>query len=192
MILALSLGLTTLFSQIIYDYCHNDRDIIENNVVETEKSDVISVSVDTSEAIVLEVENEKIESESNYNVKDNDYTCDSDYYDYEITAYDLSEEDCGKSEDNPYYGLTANGFNLSGLSREDAMVIAVDRNIIPLGSKVEIIFEDEEFSYLNGIYNAEDTGGAIRGNRIDIYFGVDKYYECIHFGRRMAKVRIVE
>ena len=37
--------------------------------------------------------------------------------------------------------------------------IAVDPRIIPLGSKVEI----------NGrIYIAEDTGGAIKGNRIDM------------------------
>ncbi len=38
--------------------------------------------------------------------------------------------------------------------------IAVDPSVIPLGSKVEI----------NGhVYVAEDTGGAIRGNKIDIY-----------------------
>ena len=38
--------------------------------------------------------------------------------------------------------------------------IAVDTDIIPLGSTV----------YIDGVaYVAEDTGGAIKGNRIDIY-----------------------
>lgn len=80
---------------------------------------------------------------------------------------------------------------MSGLSHDEAMVIAVDRNIIPLGSKVEVIFYDKELSYLNGIYSAEDTGGAIKGYRIDVFLGVDQSSECRKFGRRIAKVRVI-
>ncbi|MBP2630908.1 MAG: yocH 3 [Firmicutes bacterium] len=43
-------------------------------------------------------------------------------------------------------------------------VIAVDPNVIPLGSKVYIEFENGRGMYAI----AEDTGGAIKGNRIDI------------------------
>lgn len=59
--------------------------------------------------------------------------------------------------------------------------IAVDPRVIPYGSKVYI----EGY----GTYIAEDCGGAIKGNIIDIYMG--SYNECIQFGRRNAKVYIV-
>lgn len=135
-------------------------------------------------------ENEEIEEEVKEETEE-EYFSESDFFDVEATAYDLSEEDCNKTEDDPYFGITANGFNLSGLSHDEAMVIAVDRNIIPLGSKVEVIFYDEELSYLNGIYSAEDTGGAIKGCRIDVFMGVDQSSECRKFGRRIAKVRVI-
>lgn len=46
-------------------------------------------------------------------------------------------------------------------------VIAVDPDIIPLGSTVNIYREDG--SYM-GQFSAEDTGGMIQGNRIDVAF----------------------
>lgn len=59
--------------------------------------------------------------------------------------------------------------------------IAVDPKVIPYGSKVYI----EGY----GTYIAEDCGGGIKGNMIDIYMG--SYNECIQFGRRKAKVYII-
>ena len=59
--------------------------------------------------------------------------------------------------------------------------VAVDPRVIPLGSKVYI----EGF----GDFIAEDTGGAIKGNRIDLYFNSES--ECISFGRRSAKVYVL-
>ena len=60
--------------------------------------------------------------------------------------------------------------------------IAVDPTVIPYGSKVYI----EGY----GTYIAEDCGGGIKGNMIDIY--MNTYNECIQFGRRKAKVYIVK
>lgn len=60
--------------------------------------------------------------------------------------------------------------------------IAVDPRIIPLGKKVYI----EGY----GTYIAEDTGGAVKGNIIDIY--IPGYDNCIQFGRRKARAWIVE
>ena len=40
------------------------------------------------------------------------------------------------------------------------------------------------------IYTAEDTGGAIKGNRIDIYF--ESHTEALYFGRQKAEVFIVK
>lgn len=74
-----------------------------------------------------------------------------------ITAYCNCRVCCGKSPNHPAYGVTASG------KRASPGTIAVDKRIISLGSLVKI----EGFS---NIFRAEDTGGAIKGNRIDIWF----------------------
>ena len=60
--------------------------------------------------------------------------------------------------------------------------IAVDPKVIPLGRKVYI----EGY----GTYIAEDTGGVVKGNIIDIY--IPGYDNCINFGRRTAKVYLLD
>ena len=89
----------------------------------------------------------------------------------EVTAYDLSVQSCGKSLGHPEYGVTASGISLAGHTLESARAIAVDPNVIPLGSKVKIQFNEVSMQQYNGVYTAVDTGGAIKGNRIDLFFG---------------------
>lgn len=60
--------------------------------------------------------------------------------------------------------------------------IAVDPEVIPLGSKLHVE------GYGEGI--AEDTGGAIRGNIIDLYM-LDRN-EALSWGRRQVEVTIIE
>ncbi len=65
-------------------------------------------------------------------------------------------------------------------------VIAVDPNLIPLGSRVYIKFSDG-----HGMYAvAEDTGGAIKGNRVDIAFA-DRN-EAKKFGIQNVRVYVLE
>ena len=65
-------------------------------------------------------------------------------------------------------------------------VIAVDPNVIPLGSKVFIQYPDGHGEYAV----AEDTGGAIKGNRIDVAkTSVD---HALDFGKKDVKVFIVD
>lgn len=66
-------------------------------------------------------------------------------------------------------------------------VIAADPRVIPMGTKVFIQYPD---GTPIGYATAEDTGGAVKGNIIDIY--MDSYNECIQFGRRNVIVTIVE
>ena len=66
--------------------------------------------------------------------------------------------------------------------------IAVDPRVIPLGSKLYITSADGK-SWVYGYAVAEDTGGAIKGNRIDLYFNSEA--QCNSFGRRTAKVYIL-
>jgi 3D (Asp-Asp-Asp) domain-containing protein len=60
--------------------------------------------------------------------------------------------------------------------------IAVDPNVIPLGTVVYIP------GY--GVATAEDTGGDILGNRIDLC--MEDYNECMAFGRRTILVYILD
>lgn len=77
-------------------------------------------------------------------------------------------------------GITAMGLPVirdpNGLS-----TIAVDRSVIPLGSKVYVS------GY--GVAIASDTGGAIKGNIIDVY--LNTYEECVQWGRRTVTVDIL-
>ena len=67
-------------------------------------------------------------------------------------------------------------------------VVAVDPRVIPLGSRLYI--EAANGTWIYGTAVAADTGGAIKGNIIDLY--VESYSEAINFGRRKAKVYILE
>lgn len=66
--------------------------------------------------------------------------------------------------------------------------IAVDPSVIPLGSHVFVVAEDgTSWSYGSGL--AEDTGGLIKGNRIDLFFMTGT--EATNFGVRTAKIYIL-
>jgi len=66
--------------------------------------------------------------------------------------------------------------------------IAVDPKVIPYGTKMYIVSSDGSITY--GVATAEDCGGSIKGNKIDLFF--DTYDECINFGRRDCTVYILE
>lgn len=87
------------------------------------------------------------------------------------------------SEDNGTYGgrvLTATGYDLT--ANPNARIIAVDPRIIPLGSKVWV----EGYGYAT----ASDTGGAIKGNRIDVLVPTEGQAEA--WGRKHVKIRILK
>lgn len=85
-----------------------------------------------------------------------------------VTAYCPKKCCCGESAD----GLTS-----TMVSPEACRTVAVDPDVIPYGSYV----------FINGdTYIAEDTGGAIKGNRIDIFF--DTHEETVIFGVRYLEV----
>lgn len=65
-------------------------------------------------------------------------------------------------------------------------IVAVDPKVIPLHTKMYIASDTFEYGY----GSAEDTGGAIKGNIVDLAFM--SYNECIQFGRRNMNVYILE
>lgn len=81
---------------------------------------------------------------------------------FTLTAYSAGVASTGKSEDTPGYGKTYTGTTVT-----EGRTIAVDPKVIPLGWWV----------YIEGIgfRRAEDTGSAVKGNTIDVYYESESY-----------------
>ncbi|MGX6446308.1 ubiquitin-like domain-containing protein [Neobacillus sp. K501] len=77
-------------------------------------------------------------------------------------------------------GTTATGLDLR--ANPNAKVIAVDPRIIPLGTKVYV----EGYGYAI----AADTGGAIKGYKIDVFF--PSKAEAFRWGVRKVKIKILK
>lgn len=88
----------------------------------------------------------------------------------EATAYDP-----GPKSNYPFTGITARG------TKARYGVVAVDPRVIPLGSRLYIPGYGEAV--------AEDTGSAIKGNRIDLCF--ETLPEAVRFGRRPMQVYVL-
>lgn len=106
---------------------------------------------------------------------------------YIATAYDLSPQSCGKHPGHPAYGRTASGFNLAGHTWDSARTVSADLSVHPLGTKLHISFP-YPYQHMDGIYTVRDTGGGVRGNHLDIFFGENAHQEALRFGRRNVYV----
>lgn len=89
-----------------------------------------------------------------------------------VTHYDCCVQCCGKDD-----GITA-----SGVRAAPGVTVAVDPAVIPLGSDVLVDYGDGEIHY----YRADDVGGAVKGNHIDLCVG--SHAEALQLGRRTATV----
>lgn len=106
-----------------------------------------------NEISLNQIENTKTEQSIDQAQKDDvseDLTPYKSLGEFEITHYCGCVECCGKTD-----GITA-----SGTQATEGRTIAVDTDVIPIGTTV--IIDGHE-------YTAEDTGGAIDGNKIDIF-----------------------
>lgn len=89
-----------------------------------------------------------------------------------VTYYDCCVACCGKDDGITYSGARAIPYE----------TCAVDPDVIPLGSTVTVDYGDEELHRCL----AEDIGGGVKGNRIDIC--VSSHQEAMEMGRRTATV----
>ncbi len=99
------------------------------------------------------------------------------------TAYEAGPRSTGKRPGDKGYGITASG------ARAKRGTVAVDPRVIPLGTKLYIK------SLTPGVPDygfaiAQDTGGAIKGNKIDLF--MNTVWECLQFGRRPVMVYILQ
>ncbi len=91
------------------------------------------------------------------------------------SAYSIDYACTGKSPGMPGYGITASGI------RAQYGVVAVDPRVIPLGTNLYV----EGYGYCI----AADTGGAIKGNKIDLCF--NSYNEAVNYGRKNVNVYVL-
>ena len=85
-------------------------------------------------------------------------------------------------ESTAYYGHTITAMGSKPVRNPNGIsTVAVDPNVIPLGSKVYVS------GY--GVAIAADTGGAIKGNIIDVF--LNSYEECMNWGRREVTVQLL-
>jgi 3D (Asp-Asp-Asp) domain-containing protein len=88
---------------------------------------------------------------------------------FNVSAYCPCEICCG-----PY----ADGITSSGERAIEGITIAADPNVLPEGTEV----------YIEGIGHriVQDTGGAIKGNKLDLFFS--SHQDALNFGRQYLEV----
>lgn len=88
---------------------------------------------------------------------------------FTVTAYCPCEKCCG---------AYANGYTATGAKATQGVTIAADPDVLPMGTEIE----------LDGhTYTVQDTGGAIAGNRLDLYF--DSHEDALRWGVQEKMVR---
>jgi len=84
---------------------------------------------------------------------------------------------------------TATAYSLRGRTASGKLVsrglIAADPSFLPLGTRVRV-----EAGSWSGEYLVADTGGAVKGRRIDIWTPTTR--EALQFGRRPVKLTVLE
>ncbi|MFA9397317.1 MAG: 3D domain-containing protein [Clostridiaceae bacterium] len=103
----------------------------------------------------------------------------NDSFTVKATAYTAAS--CGKDPSSAGYGRTATG-TYANRDESSYSTVAVDPNVIPYGTKLYI----EGY----GLAIAEDTGGAINGNRLDLYY--NSLSDCYSWGVRYVKIYILK
>ncbi len=96
------------------------------------------------------------------------------------TGYTAGYESTGKNPDNPQFGITYSGVKVK---RDLFSTVAADIDVFPIGT---ILFIPD---YGYGV--VADTGSAIKGDKVDLYYDtVDEVYN--KWGKRTLEVYIVE
>ncbi|MCY9757718.1 3D domain-containing protein [Paenibacillus alvei] len=102
---------------------------------------------------------------------------DGDWETYRLTYYGMDCNGCS--------GVTASGIDVGDATEYDGYkVLSVDPKKIPLGSIVRINDGDSTFEAI-----AIDTGGAIKGNKLDLLVGSEK--ESYKYGVKKIKLKVV-
>ena len=165
-------------TEIKVEFIENDFEDTKELMLDTESNEANASNNEVS-TIVKEVEKEAIlnsKPKQEEELKQEEEELKTERLvslgEFKLTAYCPCSQCCGQ---------WAGGATASGVMPVANHTIAVDTDIIPFGTQVLI----------NGTtYVAEDTGGAINGSRIDIFF--DSHQEALNFGVQYAEVFVIK
>ena len=146
------------------------RELVKETVEKESKKKVVAIGTKESQPVRTASASSSSSSEATTVSRGNSSSSRTLYM--HATAYTANCTGCS--------GITATGINLK--ANPGMKVIAVDPNVIPLGSRVWV----EGYGYAV----AGDTGGAINGNRIDLF--VPSKSQALSFGRRNVQVKILD
>lgn len=104
-------------------------------------------------------------------------------------AVSAASEFKGELEETaPAISFTATAYSLHGRTASGRLVsrglIAADRRLLPIGTRVRL-----EAGQYSGEYVVADTGGSVRGRKIDIW--VPNSVEAMRFGRRPVRLTVL-
>lgn len=161
-------------------------DVSTDEVTETETPEEVTEAQEVEE-VVTETEVTETVEETEAVVETNQSEAAS------VPAESQSEASSESSEEGRWMTVEAtaysrnqevlSNFTFTGIDlRENPQVIAVDPNVIPLGSTIHVP------GY--GTFVAGDTGGAIKGNRIDLH--MEDLQAAFQFGRRTIDIQVFE
>lgn len=160
-----------LFIKVNLDYQEINQ--LKKGQLENDKKYLENLSRVTEMINTLQDENDKLRDglkEVVYEIKDENFQM------FEVTAYTSNE--CGT--------VAKLGIDLKANYSKFLNICAVDPNVIPLGSTVLIRFADG----IEKAYFACDTGGLIKGRRIDIY--MTDVNKALEFGKQKLMVKVIK
>lgn len=91
---------------------------------------------------------------------------------FTVTAYCPCRKCCG---------AYANGYTATGAKATQGVTVAADPAVLPMGTEIQID---------GHTYTVQDTGGAIKGDRLDLYF--DSHEDALRWGVQEKVVRWAE
>lgn len=95
---------------------------------------------------------------------------------FEVTAYTRSDA-----------GMNGKGITTSGARVKEWHTVAADWSVLPKGSVLYIPFFQDRLN--QGIFVVEDTGGSIKGQRLDVYMASKEM--ALWFGRKWLQVYVL-
>jgi len=151
------------------------REVIEEKIITEPENEVIHVGI--GKTIPVSIVEKTQAASVNYSGGSisPDSLAYSQEFTMEATAYTAGYESTGKNPGDPGYGVTA-----TGITAEHG-IVAVDPKVIPLGTELYV----EGYGYCI----AADTGSAIKGNKIDLFY--ESLEAALQFGRRDIKVYVL-
>lgn len=162
-------GLKSVVYEVTYkDGVEISRDSVSEETIYEPKAEIVKVGTKAKAAAVQSTDSLPSRGSIRYKAS----------YKMRATAYDPSPSANGG------HTTTATGTAIKH------GVVAVDPSVIPLGSRLYIESADGGKSWVYGYAIAGDTGGAIKGNKIDLCY--NSRSEAYSFGVRQANVYVLD